>query len=66
VETKLLQNAAFLRTFAVLVMSTETLESLVAFLGIFERWMPKSLIPYGIRGNSCVNLSIRPALAEMR
>jgi hypothetical protein len=41
VEAKLLQTAASLRTFFVLVMFAETLESLVAFLGILERWMPK-------------------------
>jgi hypothetical protein len=39
VEAKLLQTAASLHTFFVLVMSAETLESLSRFLGIFERRM---------------------------
>ena len=65
VEAKLLQTAASLRTFFVLVVFVETLESIVAFLGILERWMPKyrpkSLVPCGyFAGNSFVNLSIRP------
>jgi hypothetical protein len=48
------KTAASLRTFFVLVVFVETLESIVAFLGILERWMPKyrtnrtkSLGPFG-------------------
>ena len=41
VEAKLLQTAASLRTFFVLVISAETLKSLIAFVGFFERRMPE-------------------------
>ena len=64
-EAKLLQTAASLRTFFVLVMSAEALESLVAFLGYSRARDAKisTKISRSMRvfaGNSFVNLSIRP------
>jgi hypothetical protein len=71
VEAKVLQTAASLRTVFVLVVFSEALESLVEFLSILERWIPKYrpkfLVPCGyFAGNSFVNLRYVPELAEIR
>jgi hypothetical protein len=64
-EAKLLQTAASLRTFFVLVMFVETLESPVAFSGYARALDTKisTKIPYSMRvfaGDSFVNISISP------
>jgi hypothetical protein len=65
VEAKLLQAAASLHTFFVLVMFADTLETLVAF-NVYSRALDAKIsnkIPRSMRvfaGNSLVKLSIRP------